>query len=107
MAEYVLLSGKHSVESGGGGARKRYYPGDVVEMSDAEYEAFKDKFDPAEESGDGLTRSEVINLVGESAGKALIKAGFASLSAIDDADDDELLEIDGVGPATLNKLRGV
>lgn len=105
MAEYVVLSGTHS-RRGKDGSLEIFHPGDVVNLSHADYEAFSDKFKPVKDKS-GLTRSEVINLVGESAGKALIKAGFASLSAIDAADDEELLAIDGVGPAALNKLRGV
>ena len=45
MAEYVLLRGRHT-ESLGGGETNIIHAGDVLELSDADYEAFSDKFEP-------------------------------------------------------------
>lgn len=43
--------------------------------------------------------------VSESVQGRLVDAGYDSTEAIQAASDDELLEIDGVGPATLQKIR--
>lgn len=48
MAKYTLVKGKHqSIDSEGN--RVNNAVGDVVELSQAQYEAFKDKFEPVEE----------------------------------------------------------
>jgi len=43
MARYRLLSGRHSDADG------RHEPEDVVELSDDEYAAFRDKFEPVDD----------------------------------------------------------
>lgn len=43
--------------------------------------------------------------VSSSAADALRGAGYDSVEAVNEASDDDLLAIDGVGPATLEKLR--
>ncbi len=57
----------------------------------------------AEEAGP--TRSEVINAYGEKVGKLLIDAGYASLSSVAEAEDEDLLAIGGIGKGTLKALR--
>jgi hypothetical protein len=37
---------------------------------------------------------------------ALIQAGYVTWAALEQASDEELLAIEGIGPATLNKIRG-
>ncbi len=51
------------------------------------------------------TRSEVINAYGEKVGGLLIDAGYASLGAVADAEDEDLLEIAGLGKGTLKAIR--
>ena len=59
----------------------------------------------AEEAGP--TRSEVINVYGEKVGRLLIDAGYSSLSAVEEAEDKELLAIKGVGKGTLKAIRAI
>ena len=47
MPRYRLLSGRHSSDG------KQYEPGDEIELSEDDYQAFSDKFEPVEESSDG------------------------------------------------------
>ena len=54
---------------------------------------------------EGPTRSEVINAFGEKFGNLLIQAGYASLSAVAEADGKDLLAIKGIGKGTLKALR--
>lgn len=50
---------------------------------------------------------ELVHLVGKRAGKALVKAGYGSLASVREAlgSGVDLTAIDGVGPATIRKLR--
>lgn len=59
----------------------------------------------AESGARPATRSEVINALGETAGRRFIDAGYSTGSAIARASDEELLEIPDVGPATLSEAR--
>ena len=59
----------------------------------------------AEEAGP--TRSEVINAYGEKVGKLLIDAGYASSSAVEEASDEELLALKGIGAGMLKAIRAV
>ncbi len=52
-----------------------------------------------------LTRSEVINEFGEKLGFALIQGGFSTIASVDGATDEELLAVNGVGDASLKKIR--
>lgn len=54
---------------------------------------------------EGLTRSEVINEFGEALGNMLLEGGYSSLSAILEATDEDLLAIEGLGPAKLKTIR--
>ncbi len=58
-----------------------------------------------EETGEGLTRSEIINMFGEATGRALLDAGYASFTSLRMASDEELLAISGVGPAKVETIR--
>lgn len=60
--------------------------------------------EPEAEVDEVLTRSEVINLVGEVRGQALIDAGFSSISSLEGLSFEDLTEIEGVGPATATKV---
>jgi len=53
------------------------------------------------------TLNEVIDAYGEKIGGLLIEAGYASLSSIAEAEDDDLLAISGIGKGTLKALRAV
>lgn len=58
-----------------------------------------------DESGEGLTRSEVINAFGEDLGGKLIEWGFGSLSQLANVSDAELLAVKGLGEVTLGQIR--
>jgi hypothetical protein len=58
-----------------------------------------------DETGEGLTRSEIINMFGEGLGRMLLDAGYASITSLRLASDDELLAISGLGPAKVNLIR--
>jgi hypothetical protein len=64
-----------------------------------------DAISELEAESEGSTRSEVINAYGEKVGQLLIDAGYASLSAVAEADDEDLLSISGIGKGTLKALR--
>lgn len=69
----------------------------LVEVDEAPHPVVEDE---------DLTRSEVINLLGDHDWvHALIDAGYASISALVEASDEELLEVDGVGPARLEDIQ--
>jgi len=59
------------------------------------------------ESAERLTRSEIINAFGEDLGQKLLGGGYASMSSLTGATDEQLLAIDGIGPASLEKIREV
>jgi hypothetical protein len=65
----------------------------------------KDALAELEEAEEGPTRSEVINAYGEKAGKLLIDAGYASLSAVAEASDEDLQAIKGIGKGTVKAIR--
>lgn len=53
-----------------------------------------------------LTRSEVINLLGDNEWvHNLIGAGFSTLGALSEASDEDLQAVEGVGPARVNEIR--
>lgn len=56
-------------------------------------------------SNEGLTRSEVINEFGPDLGQKLIDGGYASLSSLLSATDEDLIAIAGIGPASVTKIR--
>jgi hypothetical protein len=53
----------------------------------------------------GHNEVEIVNLFGERVGEILIEAGFGELQEIRDSDDDDLLEIDGIGVSTAAMIR--
>lgn len=52
-----------------------------------------------------LTRSEVINILGEQLGQLLIDAGYSTIASIILTTDKELEKIRGVGKASIAKIR--
>lgn len=79
-------------------------PGRLVPMAEAEGYGLVEGAEPEEEQP--LTRSEVINALGEHAWvQNLIDAGFASLSALEEASDEELEAVQGVGAARVDDIR--
>lgn len=60
----------------------------------------------AEREYDSLTRSGVINLLGEAAWvQNLIAAGYSTVGALEDAPDEELEAVSGVGPSRVQEIR--
>jgi hypothetical protein len=90
MAEqYVLLRGTHQSRRPDGEV-DWFYAGDLVELTDEEYEAFSDKFEKA-------SKKDIAEA--KAAAKAEAKA---------EADDEGLTRSEVIkGKATLKKLRGV
>jgi hypothetical protein len=56
---------------------------------------------------EGLTRSEIFNTFDDELAASLVEGGFASISSLIAAGDDELLAVKGVGPAKLRHIREV
>lgn len=79
-----------------------YGPGEDVEMPEEVYEALKEKgaFEESEETADNM-----IDLFGEETAELLMSSGFPNKDAVREASDDALLDIDGVGPQRLKKIR--
>ena len=75
--------------------------GPVSKLEGGTYESSEEIRD--EDSG--LTRSEIINAFGEISGRMLLDAGYASFTSLRLASDEELLAVDGLGPAKLAVIR--
>ena len=96
------------------GACKQYGPGSLVELSDSEAAGFLDKLEKVEESPAPQPKVKaysVIDSTGVTWGDLdpavidrLVSAGYGPFTALA-ASDEELLAVDGIGPATLRKVR--
>lgn len=53
----------------------------------------------------GHKEIDVVELLGDRIGELLIEAGFIDLDAIHDADDDDLMKIEGIGTASAALIR--
>lgn len=53
---------------------------------------------------DDLTRSEIIDAFGEELGGKLLAGGYSSLDSLSSATNEEILAVDGIGPASLAKI---
>ncbi len=100
------------------GSRNMAGPGDLVELTPAEAAAFADKLEPADstpapissELGDGLPAawidfgdlSKHLNMI-----RLLVANGYTTPQAVQQASDEELLAIKGIGPKALGALRTV
>lgn len=60
---------------------------------------------PEPEGGEALTRSEVINVYGERIGQLLLGAGYSTVSQVREDSDENLLDVEGIGPKTLEDIR--
>lgn len=58
---------------------------------------------PAIEEAKPFTRSEVINAFGQTAGRILIDAGFATIASVP-RNREDLLNIEGIGPARADQI---
>ena len=124
-----LVRGRHrrKVKSG----TEKYEVGDPITPSDAELSAFGDKFEPiartpeddaaeAEEDAaeDGaaeepepepeeepdLSSLTEIDGVGAKTARSLYDAGYETADDLADASEDELYDIDGIGPSAVSAL---
>ena len=77
----------------------QYGPGDLLELSEAEAAGFLDKLEKVKEPA-GVTWGDLDKQVVD----RLVAAGYSSLMS-SSITDDELLAVDGIGPATLRKIR--
>ena len=95
MAEYRVRSGMAF------GASNQYGPGDKVFLSPEEAAGFLDKLEAVEPGGEDASPwgDLAANVV-----KALEAAGLAP-DAVLAMDDDALLAVKGIGPATLGAIR--
>lgn len=107
--QYVVLPGFGALEEGeefdGSKELIELHP-HYVEAVDAE--VVEPEYEEAEREWETLTRSEVINELGEAEWvQNLIDAGFSTLQALSEASDDELEAVAGVGPARVAEIREV
>lgn len=59
MQEYRLLPGKkHGIGRGVRGALEELKPGGVIELTDAQYKAFKEKFEPVNSPQERLAKAK-------------------------------------------------
>lgn len=82
--------------------------GPVSKLEGGTYESseeIRDADNIPDETGEGLTRSEIINAFGDAVGRTLLDAGYASFTSLRLASDEELLAVSGLGPAKLAMIR--
>ena len=117
-----LVRGRHrrKVESG----TEKYEAGDPITPTEGELSAFGDKFEPivrtpggdaaeaeddaAEDDGEeeelDLSSLTAIDGVGEKTARSLYEAGYHTADDLADASQDELFDIDGIGPSAVSAL---
>lgn len=98
-------------------AGKTYLPGTHKDMPQEVYDALKGKgaFTEGDEAAvpkatpspwsTDADRAVLDTTFGVDTASQLALAGFASVQAVRDASDDDLLAVEGIGPATLRKIR--
>ena len=94
------------------GARKDIVEGDAIELTEAEASPFLDKLERVEADDEPRTDERASDgpLFHSLSSKHLIalqEAGFFTDELIQEASDDELLAVDGIGPAALTQIRGL
>lgn len=67
--------------------------------------AFDDPENLEGQEEEGLTRSRLFNLLDDDVAEKLADAGLTSVSAVESAEDERILDIHGIGPATLDDIR--
>lgn len=78
----------------------------LIELHPHYVEAVDPELVEAKREGETLTRSEVINALGDAEWvHSLIDAGFSTLQALSEASDEDLVAVDGVGPARVREIR--
>ena len=118
-----LVRGRHrrKVKSG----TEKYVAGDPITPTESELRAFGDKFEPivrtpeddaaeaeddaAEDDGEeeeeiDLSSLTAIDGVGEKTARSLYEAGYHTADDLADASQDELFDIDGIGPSAVSAL---
>ena len=97
------------------GFNPTYTEGDELEVSQNELDAFGDKFeivedaaaDPEPEPLPDTPGTDLLNVLDYQLAQMLASAGLTTMAAVKAASNKELLEIPGIGRATVTKIREV